>query len=357
MTEEEYKDKYQFLLDKEEYLSEKLKKYSFYSAKTDLEKEITFYQYNLAQARMCFNESITVHKLKNEVIEKITNAKMDNMPNEIPKIFDKPFIIESINSKTPLFGDINSIIGYNIAIPKEIQDEYKGIDRFPKNNLHCLLFHTIPKNEDTWYKDVKGINKLMEKEKADFTYLGLNLFRWSPYLEKTDWEFSAKDYTREILMNRKFCLNCTNKIGCTGNFEIDSINNYKFCFQGICDNIISFLTVLNYMLEVESTPVIAETKKSSIKRSIKKKNKVLIKNENWIIKYLYIDKKKIKYDNNNISQYLDKNELVKKNVQVRGHLRHQACGVGFKEHKWIYIESFISSKWAKEGDKKIIVST
>jgi len=357
MNEKEYWDKFQFLFNKEEYLSEKLKKISYYSAKSDLDNEISLYHLHLAQARIDFNDYITVYKLKNELIEKITNTKIENMPNETPKIFTKPFIIETIDNKTPLFGDINSVLGYSINVPKGIREEFKGIDRFPdKDKLFSILFHSIPKEDEIWYNEAKAINILMEKEKTDFSYLGSNLFRWSPYLEITNWEFSAKDYSREVLMNKDFCRNCKNKIGCKGEINIENIRKYKFCFQGLCDNIISFLTVFNYMLEAENTPIVNDNSVEIVKRTITKRKKLIVKNENWIIKYLYIDKKKIQYENNDDKQFLDKDGLVKKNVQVKGHLRNQACGVGHKEHKWIYIESFTTTKWIKEGDKKIIVN-
>ena len=72
-------------------------------------------------------------------------------------------------------------------------------------------------------------------------------------------------------------------------------------------------------------------------------------------KYLYLDKSKIKYEKSLPNSELDKECLVLKNIKVRGHLRYQAYGQKFKQHKWIYIESFTTTKWVNDGDTKMIV--
>ena len=63
---EEYFSKYDYLFDKEENLSSKLKKYNLISAKNDLKNglELTPYHGSIAKAREFISGNITVFKLK-----------------------------------------------------------------------------------------------------------------------------------------------------------------------------------------------------------------------------------------------------------------------------------------------------
>ena len=339
----EYVQKYQYLFDHKELISEKLKKYKINNAKSDLDNKdnISIYHQYLANARLSFNNSIVVYKLKDDIIEKIKNTKIENMPDEIPELFTKPFIIESCDNNV-LFGDTNSIAGY----PYTVNENINGLN---------LFLHVIDNKDDFWYNDAQVINKMMINEKIDFLYMGLNLFTWSPNLLKTDWEFKSKNYEREVMPKADFCFKCQHLNNCHDR-PIKKSNKNSFCFEGLCDNTISFLTIFNYMLLAENTPIIIKPKKEITKYTIlNKKKKIISKNEEWILKYLYIDPKKIKYEKNKENEELDKEGLKQKDIKVKGHLRHQAFGTGFKQRRWIYIESFISSKWVKEGDTKIIV--
>ena len=357
MTFDEYKQKHKYLLGEDEFLSDKLNKYSFYSANNDLNNEITLYHMNLALARTSFNDYLVVYKLKEDIVEAIRNSKIEKMPNEIPELFKKSFIIETIDTKKTLFGDINSILYYRMDLSKDVLDEFAGNKRLPKSNkLPIILFHTIPKKNELWIKSAKEINKLTKKENAAFTYLDLNLFQWSPYIDKSDWEFTTKDYSREVLMNKDFCHKCKNKILCKDIDTNDIGKTYKFCFTGICDNIMSFLTVFNYILVAENTPIICDTKKVTKKRATVKNKKVITKNENWVINYIYIDKEKIRYEKDSTSQPLNKEWLIKIDVQVKKHQRRQRYGPGLSQEKFIDIETHASKKWIKEGNRKIIIS-
>jgi hypothetical protein len=342
---DKYIEKNKYLLNRKEILSEKFKKYQLYSAKNDLEvkDQISLYHQYIANARLAFNDYITVYKLKGEVIEKIKNTKIDYMPNELPDIFKKPFIIEAAENDV-LFGDIDSIIGFYLPITAD-------------KKCFTLLFHVIDNKDDSWYSSMQTINKMAVSEKVDFSYMGLNLFVWSPNLEKTNWEFLGKDYERDVLPNVAFCLKCKFLNEC--HERPDKLSNkYSFCFEGLCDNIMSFLTIFNYMLIAENAPIEIKQKKESFSRTIlNKKRKVVNKKEEWLIKYLYINHKNIRYEENKEHNKLEKDGLIQKNIKVRGHLRHQAFGTDFTQRRWIYIESFISSKWIKEGDTKIIIST
>jgi hypothetical protein len=342
----EYIEKYQYLFDRKEFLSDKLKRYQYNSAKKDLEikDNISLYHQYIAKARLSFSDYITVYKLKNEVIEKIKNTKIDNMPDEIPELFRKHFIIETSDNSDVLFGDIDSIIGFYLPVT-------------PDKKCFVLFFHVIDNKDDFWYRDTQTLNKMMINEKIDFLYIGLNLFSWNPNLEKTNWEFLRKNYERDVMPKATFCLNCKDLNECHDRPEKNS-NKNSFCFEGLCDNIMSFLTIFNYMLMAENTPIETKQKKECLTRTVmNKKRKIITKKEEWITKYLYINHKKIKYEKNEKYDGLDKDGLMKKEIKVRGHLRHQAFGSGFSQRRWIYIESFLSSKWIKEGDTKIIVST
>jgi hypothetical protein len=351
ISEKEYDERHSYLFDKAECLSEKLKKYNINSAQRDLNNELTSYHFFLAKARESFHNNITVYKIDNDIIDKIKNTKIEKMPDEIPAIFKKPFIIETLDQNTNLFGDINSMVGFFHKLTGEasikLNSEY----------LLTILIHTQSTKNENWYQTAIKLNQLAGRSKIDFRYLGANLFFLLPPIKNNDWKFDRIDYSRNILMETTFCNQCTYKDECLGPAKPDLYCNYSFCYDGFCDNILSFITVLNYMLEAENTPIKINKKMERSNSVIIKKNKVTKKQQDWIIKYLYLDKFKIKYEKSLPNSELVKEGLVLKNVKVRGHLRYQAYGQKFKHHKWIYIESFTTTKWVNEGDTKIIVKT
>jgi len=353
-----------YLMNPDEYLSNKLKNMKLDQRYFDDDK-LPKYVISLAEAKKCFNNSITVFKLKNDVIEKIKNTKIEKMPNEIPEIFLKPFIIEAFDDNDVLFGDINSIMGYFSSYSQQLlertEDSSGNTIIGTKNQksldekTFSLIIHSNNK-ENKWQDSADQLNN--RKEISGFVkYLGYNIFEWQPYLQKTDWEFTKKNYERNILIKEDFCKTCFLSKKCEKDDLYKLKENYNFCFDGMCDNIISFLTVLNFMLIAENTPIVVDKQKSKVERIKRdKRNKIVKLNEEWIIRYLYIDKTKSYYEKQTEYTRLEKDGYVLKDVKVRGHLRNQAFGEGFKLRRWIYIESFISSKWMKEGDVKIIVS-
>jgi hypothetical protein len=116
----------------------------------------------------------------------------------------------------------------------------------------------------------------------------------------------------------------------------------------------AFATTLSLMLEAEKSPLIIENKlKKSNRKSHNMKNK--IHETDWIIKRIYIDRKLIYKKTFTEHNELDKYGKILKDVIVKGHLRKQRYGKDFSEEKWIYIESFESTRWAYEKDNKIIV--
>ena len=370
-----YLNKYRYLLDPKDYLSEKLKKYDPFIAERYESENLPQYQIGLAMARLSHKDNITVYKLKQEVIEKITNTDIDYMPNEIPEILTKPFIIETIDNNEVLFGDIISIVGFFSPINNEIINTYKenpeelperikndlkgiGVDN-GKNTMLSILFQTKNNNEnDIWQQAATSLrNVSLSKSDLSLHYYGQNIFLWIPNLAKSDWQFKKTNYERDVFMKKYFCRLCKNKSFCNKDDRYSIDENYNFCFEGICDNILSFITIFNYILIAEHSPIESNKKREIINRKRKtKKNKELIKKEEWITKYLYVNNEKIRYEGNNEYTKLNKEGLKSKEIKVKGHLRNQAYGENFSLRKLVYIESFISTKWIRDGDTKIIVN-
>jgi hypothetical protein len=116
----------------------------------------------------------------------------------------------------------------------------------------------------------------------------------------------------------------------------------------------AFVTILSLMLEAEKTPLIIESKIKN-KKDEPCNIKTRTPETEWITKRIYIDKN-IKYNNiSNEHNNIDKNGKYIKDVTVTGHLRKQRYGKEFSKEKWIYIESYDSTRWKSDKDTKIIV--
>ena len=157
-------------------------------------------------------------------------------------------------------------------------------------------------------------------------------------------------------MPKNYCRICPNSIVCNkvDRFTIDE--NYNICLEGLFDNILSFITNFNYLLLAEDTPIEFRNEKESIEKNNVIKNKIVTKKEEWIIKYMYFNEEKLKYIKNEKSREINKEGLIKEEIKVKGHERNQAYGPGHKYRRKIYIESFSTTKWKKEGDVKIILN-
>jgi len=83
--------------------------------------------YTFPLFRLSFGKTITVHTLTDGVIEKIKHTKIVNMPNKIPDLMKRSFLIESRREK-PLFDNIHSIGGFTI------------------NNEICLIMKSMDEN-------------------------------------------------------------------------------------------------------------------------------------------------------------------------------------------------------------------
>jgi hypothetical protein len=120
-------------------------------------------------------------------------------------------------------------------------------------------------------------------------------------------------------------------------------------------NVFPFITVLALMLEAEKTPILIDhgTKKSRKRSSAKGKNADL---SDWIECRIYID---AKYSSKTAKDSIpmDKEGKEKRDVHIQGFLRNQAYGLEHSLRKWIYVEDFDSTRWAKKGDKKITIDS
>ncbi len=116
----------------------------------------------------------------------------------------------------------------------------------------------------------------------------------------------------------------------------------------------AFVTILSLMLEADRTPLMVDSKAE--KKNYKTKS--IIKNiteTGWINKRIYIDKN-IQYKNNSKGySELNKNGKLLKDVIVHGFLRKQHYGKDNAQIKWIYIDSFDSTRWASNKDINVTV--
>ena len=155
ISNKDYFNKYDYLFDKEEYLSEKLKKYKPNSAKNDLKNglELTPYHGFIAKARESISGNITVYKLKNDLIDVIQTIDVSDIANEPPVGLKNPLIIESNDLNSYLFGEINSIILYYHKLSDELTKEFKA------PYLATIIFHTNPNKDNNWYKKCIELNE------------------------------------------------------------------------------------------------------------------------------------------------------------------------------------------------------
>ena len=347
MTEKEYWVKNKHLYNPHEWLSDKLKRYTLINAQTDLTGTLPPYHNYIAKARKAFNNSISVYKMSKEILYKIHTTSIDKMTDEEPKLFTKPFIIESHEKNGVLFGDINAIIGFYDNVRTENGTEKKFI----------FLFHTKPIQDKRWHDYAMLFSDQFPDNgpKKRLSFLMSNLFYFSPFEGQSFWDFDFVDYSCETFVKREQCDNCMNRKKCEGKDRRLPDEKYHFCMTAFYNNILSFLVVFNYLMEAENTPVRVTKTVEHSNYPVTKKGKIIEKTQDWIIKYMYIDNEKLQYKKNPDPAELDKEGLVATQANVRSHLKRQAYGPGHKDRKIIFIDNYIATKWVKEGDKKIIV--
>ena len=349
ITPKEYFNKYGYLFDKDEFLSDKLKKYNFNTANIDLQNsnELMHYHTFVAQARTFITNNITVYKLTNELIDVVQNLSIEGIVEEPPIGFKNPLIIESSNPEKNLFGEINSIVYYYHQLSG------KDIEEMKAKNVMTILFHIQQQKNRNYYKKALELNKFTQKKRITHLYAGSNLFCLiQPY--EFIWRFNSIDYQRDILANNNFCERCASKNKCEGVQKTVTKNDYIWCQKGLLDNFFSFAFKFLYLLEAENSPIQADRKTEHTSHITNKKGKIIKKKQDWYIKYLYLMKPKTDYEKSLTHSELNKDDLITKNVTVKAHFRHQTCGPGHKEHKLILINPYLSKKWVKNRDTKII---
>jgi len=109
-----------------------------------------------------------------------------------------------------------------------------------------------------------------------------------------------------------------------------------------------FCFIFSILIKSENTPItIKDTNKSdSIKRNQTKIEKKKV--EGWIERTIYINKKYLS-NNKLVKGTLYKDDKVLKTVTVSAHLRRKQNS----KDEYIYIDSFTSTRWVIEGNKKI----
>lgn len=351
MSEKEYLDKYGDLYNPDEQISEKLRKYNLNAVQRDLKEKHTPYVYFIAKARQSFNNSINVYKMNNDVLQAIRDTSIDKMPDITPHLYSQPFIIEAHEKDSVLFGDIDAIVGF--------YNDYEGLasnDLAPLKHFN-LLFHTKKQNDPQWFDYILHLNQFILQNATNnfYMYLAANLFYLKPFENRGVWDFNFVDYNRKVANPKKYCNTCIDKEKCKGKERRSPNFKYHLCLDGLYDNILSFLTVFNYMLEAKNEPILADKRVEHSVYTATKKGKIIEKKQDWIVKYLYLNDERIKYEKNPEPSELDREGLTLKEVKVKSHLRHQACGEGHKDHEWIWIEGYYSTRWVREGDTKTIV--
>jgi hypothetical protein len=349
ITPKEYFKKYGYLFDKDEYLSDKLKKYNLNSALTDSKNDSELMQYHtfVARAREFITNNITVYKLTNELIDVVQNLSLEGMADEPPVGFKNPLIIESNEPKTNLFGDINSIVYYYGQLIG------KDIEEMKANYMMTILFHIQQQENDNYYKKAFELNEFTQKKRITHLYAGSNLFcLMQPYDFR--WGFNCIDYKRDVLANNNFCERCASKNKCEGVQKTVTKKDYIWCQKGLLDNFFSFAFRFLYLLEAENSPILADRKTEHTSHVTNKKGKIIETKQDWYMKYLYLMKPKTEYEKSSTHSELDRNGLIIKDVRVKGHYRYQACGPGHKEHKLILIHPYLSTRSVKDKDTKII---
>jgi hypothetical protein len=122
-------------------------------------------------------------------------------------------------------------------------------------------------------------------------------------------------------------------------------------------DISEFITIFAIMMEAERTPIAIEEKRKYNKNGEHTKTSRLNKcDPYWIEKRIYIDTYYVPKYNNLAGNHneLDKEGKILKDVYVHGFFRYQPCGPESRSRKWIYVEGFDSTRWARLGHTRII---
>jgi hypothetical protein len=110
------------------------------------------------------------------------------------------------------------------------------------------------------------------------------------------------------------------------------------------------------MLEAERTPIALKTGSNPKKDPSEKKMENSYKGE-WTEIRVYLDRDYKMEKRPEVTQKLDRDGKILKNVFVHGFLRNQAHGPNHEKRKWVYIEGFDSTRWTWGKDVKYIIDT
>jgi len=210
------------------------------------------------------------------------------------------------------------------------------IDFFP-NKLPDLLNNGlyIQSKNGIFFDDIERI--ILNKEKPGLDQVEDNRFSLILWKKDNSYIYSSMVYST-ILGCFAEDLNDIDFEGKISNRDIEPFKKALiFCFT------------FAIILEAENTPT---TVKDSNKSENVKKNKHLIEKKNvegWIERTIYINKKTSSNKTKIQIGTLYKDDKILKQVKVAGHLRRKP----HQENEYIYIESYTTTKWVIEGDKKV----
>ena len=117
----------------------------------------------------------------------------------------------------------------------------------------------------------------------------------------------------------------------------------------------AFATIFALMIEADRTPIAIEQKRAYHANGMGMGVGQGGYKSDWIEKRVYIDSKYVMQNNSQNHGELDKDGKILKDVFVHGFLRYQAYGPEHSLRKWVYVEGFDSTRWAKNGHTRIIV--
>jgi hypothetical protein len=299
----------------------------------------------------------------------------DEISNEIIKNYNKYF---SIISKYKDF-DLENILIKLPYMEKLKNKHLENIERLEQNQLNPnLIFMTTYLVFRTVLGNLMTLNNLTQPVIDKINTLFIDIFpNELPDIFNNGIFIQSKksvlfDNVNRIVIykenyNEKDCFRififCNN--GYAGNASIayssilgksiDEIDNLKL--QGKFKNInailyrkaLLFCLVFAILIKSENTPI---TIKDTNKSDNIKKNKTLIENkkvEGWIERTLYINNKYLSKDNKLMHNTLYKDDKILKEVKVSAYLRRKP----HSKDEYIYIDSFTSTRWVIEGNKKI----
>jgi len=267
-----------------------------------------------------------IAKLKIARLDSINIFHENNLPNDLKMMV----VYLLFRSKLSSFMTINIL---TLPVVKKINSLF--IDVFPKEIPKLMKdgLHIEAKNIPL-YDNITRIILYNEEPLDNQERIGIILF-------KTDMKYMTATLPYSSILG--IAAEEIDKIEFVGKTKNEDIAPFR---KGIM-----FCFIFAILIEAEKTPTVI---KDSNKSENIKKNKTDKKNtEGWIERTVYINKKYLSTNHNEIKTMLYKDDKILKRITVTGFLRNQAYGKNFCEHKYVYIDNHPSYRWVTEGDKKI----